>query len=167
MKNLFEATTFQEIKTRIENLSEDASPEWGQMTVAQMLHHCNLALKNALGQKKFDLSLSQRLLSFPFQLFFKRIYYNNKPFAKMEAIPKDQKFSIRRNIRENNPFKVTSQKNFQSEKQELLRLVDLFHYEGYVMSKDARHPLWGKFKPKQWAIGQYKHLNHHLTQFGV
>jgi len=38
---------------------------------------------------------------------------------------------------------------------------------GRARSRAAIHPMLGKFKPGQWVIGQYKHIDHHLRQFGV
>jgi len=42
-----------------------------------------------------------------------------------------------------------------------------FHNENPVIAAEVSHTMFGKVsrEPKGW--GMYKHLDHHLTQFGV
>ena len=51
--------------------------------------------------------------------------------------------------------------------EELIELIEKFHYGEREKLKESINPILGKFTPKQWAIGQYKHLDHHLRQLDV
>ena len=62
---------------------------------------------------------------------------------------------------------MVDQKEFDTEKEILLKWIDTFFQEGNERCLQAEHPMLGTFTPEQWAIGQYKHLDHHLRQFGV
>jgi len=150
MKNLFDKESITEIKDRINGLSASSQPEWGRMEVAQVLAHCNEVLKNSLGNP-----IPKRLLTgYLVAPFWKHKMYNDQPYK----------------IR-NNPtyktFKIEDCRNFEIERKSLLSTIEDFHENGHVKSKNAVHPLLGKFTPEQWAIGQYKHLDHHLRQFGL
>lgn len=49
MKSLFDTETYQEIIDRIEKLNENSTPNWGEMSVGQMLTHCQKPLEVANG----------------------------------------------------------------------------------------------------------------------
>ena len=42
-----------------------------------------------------------------------------------------------------------------------------FHEGGESQCTSHPHPLFGKITPLEWGTGMYKHLDHHLKQFGV
>ena len=42
MENMFEKTGAEKMLTRINNLKADSQPNWGKMSVDQMLAHCNV-----------------------------------------------------------------------------------------------------------------------------
>jgi hypothetical protein len=116
------------------------------MDVAQMLHHCQQPLKVALGKSE----LKKRF--FPLASLFKKSLYNDKPW--------------RQNLPTAKLFKVTDSKDFETEKQELEAMLASFHKKkGQTEWKP--HPIFGKFTAEQWGKMQYKHLDHHLKQFGV
>ena len=73
-----------------------------------------------------------------------------KPFKKNLSTPKK--------------FKIESVEDFYVQKQNLLDLVNRFT-SGSIT--DKVHPLIGKLSESEWGESQYKHLDHHLTQFGV
>jgi hypothetical protein len=52
MKNLFEATTVEEVKGRIAQLKPDSERVWGKMNPAQALAHCSAAMEMAMGTRK-------------------------------------------------------------------------------------------------------------------
>lgn len=111
-----------------------------------MLDHCKQPLKLALGK----LVLKKQF--FPFASLFKKSLYNDKPW--------------RQNLPTVKAFKVAGDKDFETEKAELLDLIDSFHNRKDQKDWNA-HPVFGKFTPQQWGQMQYKHLDHHLKQFGA
>jgi hypothetical protein len=46
-------------------------------------------------------------------------------------------------------------------------LIDRFVSGGPSACTNHPHPFFGPLTPAEWAILMYKHLDHHLRQFGV
>ena len=92
-------------------------------------------------------------------------YTNNKLFQPNKLITSKSK--IIQQARLDNPFRIADKRDFEIEKGILIDWVDRFYTEGAEKSITAKHPSFGKFTPEEWAIGQYKHLDYHLRQFGV
>ena len=60
-----------------------------------------------------------------------------------------------------------AQCDFESERTQLLATIDSFVTKGSACCSQHPHPFFGPLKPQHWAILMYKHLDHHLRQFGV
>lgn len=147
MKSLFDAEAFSEIKTRIDNLSEASEKQWGKMTHGQMLHHCQGPFNIML--EKNDYGMKPNWMA---KLFFKKLLYNDKPWRK--------------NLPTAKFLKETEARNFEKERLDLVKLLDEF--EAQKDRTDWKpHPAFGRFTRQQWGQMQYKHLDHHLRQFGV
>ena len=148
MKSLFEKETVAEIKKRILQLDSKCQPVWGKMTVDQMLVHCQKPLELAL--RKITIpkgKLIFRLLA----PFFKSSMYNDTPWKQNQpTIP---------------AFKITSRFDVSEEQKKLLDLMQEFHQT--IPENLGKHPFFGSFTSAQWGQLQYKHLDHHLRQFGV
>lgn len=150
MKSLFETETQQIILSRIQNLNEASQPYWGKMNVAQMLTHCQKPLEVANGtlQLHTKIGFAKKIM---FKLF-KSAMYNDKPWQK--------------NLGTVREFRITDSKEFASQKEKLTHVINEFSQLKEKTSWPT-HPLFGNFTPEQWGKMQYKHLDHHLTQFGV
>ena len=149
MKSIFEQEVYNEVLERINLLSSETKAQWGQMNVAQMLSHCQNPLLVALGRKELKKpNFLMRLL----YKSFKSAMYNDKLWKKNLGTPKE--------------YKVVADKEFYSEKTALLGLIDDF-YEERNKERSEPHPVFGHFTHDQWGMLQYKHLDHHLRQFGV
>ncbi|MDG4716925.1 DUF1569 domain-containing protein [Winogradskyella marincola] len=147
MKSIFEENAYKEIKGRLENLNENAKANWGKMNVGQMVWHCQGPLNIIL--EKEDYGMKPSWLA---KVFFKKSLYNDKPWKK--GLP-TAKF-----------LKTREDKNFNSEKAKLEALLDET-YKHKDKSEWNPHPAFGYFTAQQWGQMQYKHLDHHLKQFGV
>lgn len=147
-KNLFDVNCIKELKQRIATLNSNTTPNWGNMTVAQMLAHCSEVLKNALGETQ----QKRKLIGYIVAPFVRSRFYDAEPYKKKGGP---------------STFIMEDDKNFEYEKQYLLQRIEQFHQIERAKLKKSVHPILGKFTPEQWAIGQYKHLDHHLRQFGV
>ena len=75
MQSLFKPEVYESVLKRLNDLSPEARPLWGKMTVAQMLHHCQKPFEIAVHDKDFGLK-SNILI----KLFFKKSLYNDSPF---------------------------------------------------------------------------------------
>ncbi|WP_339628425.1 DUF1569 domain-containing protein [uncultured Maribacter sp.] len=147
MKSLLTEDGYQEIKGRIEQLTENAKKGWGKMSVGQMCWHCQYPLKLAITNKP-----NTSKGSWFVKTFFKKSLYNDKPWRK--------------NLPTAPQLKTKENKDFTSELEILKSLVN----ELYALRDRevwSPHPAFGTFTKEQWGQMQYKHLDHHLTQFGV
>lgn len=146
MKSIFEETTYREILHRIDSLDENSARQWGKMTVGQMVWHCQfpfiIAIKN---KNKGNGNLLVRW-------FLKKQMYSDTPF--------------RRNLPTAPNIKAKEAKDLHIEKPKLRQLVTDF-YNCRTRTDWNPHPLFGQFTHEQWGKMEYKHLDHHLTQFGV
>jgi hypothetical protein len=148
MKTLFEKGVASEMIDRIEKISPEASRQWGKMDVAQMLAHCGNGLEMAMGVINPKRVFIGRLIG----PLFKSKYTDEKPFDHSSPTSRE--------------IEVTEQRNFSVEKQRLLSLVKKFSEGGEPIVNQPIHPFFGKMSPQEWGIGMYKHLDHHLRQFG-
>lgn len=146
VKNLFDTAVKQEIIERVNKLTPQSEPLWGKMNVAQMLAHCQMPLGVATGKHKLRSNFFLSLIG----PFFKKQLYNDQPFKK--NLPTDKSFIIA------NP------QEFKSEKQNLIDMV--YSFSETDMSGEP-HPFFGKLSKEEWSKGTWKHLDHHLTQFGA
>lgn len=149
MKSLFDSETHTEILNRIDKLSESSQREWGKMEVGQMLRHCQFPLKVALGKhtiKKPNFFMRLLYKGFKKSMYDDKLWKHNLPTAP--------------------GFKVEDKKDFTEEKNKLVALINEFHGERTKKNRDP-HPAFGELSYDQWGQMQYKHLDHHLRQFGV
>lgn len=143
---MFDPAVKQDIIDRINKLTPGTKQLWGKMTVAQMLSHTQLPISCAYGTHKVKGSLLLRLVG----PLFKSILYNEKPYK--QSLPTDPSYI------------VADAKTFETEKQKLLELVNKFSPDTVIL---LNHPVWGKLTKDQWSKATWKHLDHHLKQFGV
>ncbi|WP_378186762.1 DUF1569 domain-containing protein [Aquimarina sp. W85] len=145
MKSLFDIASKNEIEERIHTLSISSPAQWGKMDVAQMLSHCQFPLKVAINKEDFRLKSNWIA-----RIFFKKLLYNDTPWRK--------------NLPTEPNFKVKENKDFDHEKTNLINCIHDFYA---LKDNDVlpTHPIFGKFTKQQWGQMQYKHLDHHLTQF--
>lgn len=148
MKSLFEESAYKEVLNRLDQLTENSRRQWGKMSVGQMAWHCQVPLKVAVKNKPNSGKKGNPLVRW----FFKKSLYNDKLWRK--GLP-------------TSPMaKATEEKEFQSEMANLKSLVHAC-YETRNREEWQPHPLFGHLTPDQWGMMEYKHLDHHLRQFGV
>lgn len=150
MKNIFDNSTTLELQDRINSLNVDSQPLWGTMSVDQMFAHCNVA---------YDLNLTDKFpkpkgfKKFMIKLFAKKLVTGGKPYKK--------------NIRTSPEFVISDAKQFEKEKEELITNVQKVESLGkdYFENRDSH--AFGVLTSQEWSNTFYKHLDHHLKQFGV
>lgn len=150
MKSLFNFEGYDDIQNRLDKLNEESQPQWGTMNVSQMLRHCQWPLEVAMGKKELNANVGF-IKKLVFKLF-KSSMYNDKLWKP--GIPTATEYVVKRNH------------DFNGEKSKLETLIKEFktleHKTDWV-----DHVFFGKLTPEQWGKSQYKHLDHHLRQFGV
>jgi hypothetical protein len=147
MKNFFDPSAPQELEQRIDKLTPRHTALWGRMNAAQMLSHCAAPMRVATG----DLQLKKHPLWFLGRMFKKRTL-GEKPFAKGSPTARE--------------YRRTEPCDFDAEKQSLL---EIFHKvaRGPSTITCFDHPFFGKMNADEWGRLIYKHLDHHLNQFGL
>jgi len=149
MKSLFDPLVNKEIVDRIDSLTPDAKAQWGKMNVAQMLTHAQRPLKVAYG----ELQLKRGLIGLLFGGMAKKSLLKNEPFKRNS--PTDPNFVVKDN------------RSFEEERKNLRALIVKFEKGGPEGITKDPHPFFGKLTVEEWDILQWKHLDHHLRQFGV
>lgn len=148
MKSLLDASAHEEILARLDLFSPDTKRIWGTMEVAQALAHCSRALDMATGRLHPKRIFIGRIIG----PLFRSNYSNEKPFDK--SSPTSQELVIKET------------RSFDREKENLRQLINSFYHGGRSGITDRPHPFFGPLTKEEWAIGMYKHLDHHFRQFG-
>jgi hypothetical protein len=149
MKNLFDRDSVAEILSRIDKLDPAAAAHWGKMNVAQMLSHCSACMDMATGHLNLPRSFIGRILG----PIAKPLYTNEKPLSKNSPTAREL---VRADARD-----------FNREQEQLRAKVQQFFAGGEPKCTRHPHPFFGPLTPQEWSRGSYKHLDHHLRQFGV
>lgn len=149
MKSIYDPAVCSEVLTRIGTLTPGTQRRWGKMNVSQMLAHCNETMKVVTDQLTTKRLLLGRILG----PIFRADYLSERP--------------LRRNSPTNPLFVIVDEKEFEREKEQLLRLVRQFSEGGEAKCTKQQHSFFGHFTPAEWGTSSYKHLDHHLQQFGV
>lgn len=148
MKSLFNPADNAEMLRRINNLSESSSQQWGKMQVSHMIAHCNVALQSAFGDVKLKRSLLGMLVG---------------PMAKKKLLgPK----GFSKNLPTDKHFIIHDHRDFNEEKSRLTAHVQRFVQQGTSALSSEPHPFFGKLTTAEWDALMWKHLDHHLAQFG-
>ncbi len=153
MKNLFDPILVEQTKRRILELRAESARQWGSMEVAPTLAHCTSGIEMAMGviqakRAPFPATLLGPLIK-PLVFRDDKPMRRNSPSAP-ELFPAD-----------------SSQCEFQGERARLIAAIDSFSSGGAACCTSYPHPFFGPLNPQQWAILMYKHVDHHLRQFGV
>ena len=146
MKSIFDQNTYLELIKRVDNLNENSERQWGKMTVGQMAWHCQYPLKLGIENK------NEGNGNLFVRLFFKKSMYNDKFWRK--------------NLPTSPALKTKEDKNITEEKAILKQLITDFN-ACKTRTEWNPHSIFGKLTHEQWGKMQYKHLNHHFSQFGV
>jgi thiamine phosphate synthase YjbQ (UPF0047 family) len=147
LKDLFDPGVKKDILDRINKLTPQSQPQWGKMNVAQMLAHLQMPIGSALG----IYTLPRTLMGKIFGRIARPGMYSEKPFKR--NLPTDPSFVMTRH-----------EKDFEKEKQSITVMINDFKEENI---KNEIHPFFGRLTKEQWSKAMYKHLDHHLQQFGV
>lgn len=150
MNNVFDAQDTAATIARINNLSPDTQPLWGKMRVAEMLAHCNVAYEMVFTDKH---PKPKGFKKFLIKLFAKKMVVGPQPY--------------KRNIRTAPEFLISDERDFDTEKKRLIDHLEKTQQLGASHFEGKESHAFGKLSVKEWNILFYKHLDHHLGQFGV
>ena len=150
MKNLFDPSAAAETCARLASLRPDSQRQWGTMTPSQVLAHCSRAMEMAVGDRR------------PKRMFIGRLI---GPIVKRLAIGDES--PLRRNTPTAPDLVVSDAPDFIAEQNRLDVLVRRFAEGGPSAVTAHPHTFFGSMTPDEWSSLMYKHLDHHLRQFGA
>jgi hypothetical protein len=151
MKTLFETASVSEVKERLARLRPDSQRFWGKMNAAQAIAHCSNSMEWAVGDR----------VPQPAPLVGRILGKLIKPLAIGNDRP------IRRNSPTAKELVVRGERDLETERARLCGLIDRFAAAGPKGCTQQPHSFFGRLTPEEWANLTYKHLDHHLRQFGV
>jgi hypothetical protein len=150
MKNIFDKSIAEETISRINQLKSDSQPLWGKMNVAQMLAHCNVTYETVYEDKH---KKPNPLMKFILKTFVKKIVVGETTY--------------KRNNQTAPYFIINDQRDFDLEKQRLIDYIIKTQQLGEKYFDKKESHSFGRLSSSEWNNMFYKHLDHHLSQFGV
>ena len=148
--NIFDRAYTQGLIQRIDALTPNTTPNWGKMTVDQMLAHLNVAYDMSFTEKY---SRPNAVSKFFLKLMVKNAVVGPKPYPK--------------NGRTAPQFIISESRNFDEEKKKLIGYIDKVRDFGKSHFEGLESHSFGPLTADEWNIMFAKHIEHHLTQFGV
>lgn len=139
---------FPSLLSRLQKLSPSSQPLWGKMNSAQMLAHSAIGFELALAHPKPKHSFVWKLIG-PLirkKLLAPTAFPKNSPTAPW--------------------FIVADSREFDGEMARLVALVQRFESD-MESCPSLIHPNFGALSVGDWKLLQWKHLDHHLRQFGL
>jgi len=150
MKTLFQPPVVAEVKSRLGSVRPDSARQWGRMTVAQAMAHLANSMEMATGDLR------------PPRVFVGRIF---GPLIRRVALGNDR--PMERNAPTAPALRIADERDLDTERDRLRTLIDRFSEGGPARCTTHPHTFFGRLTPDQWAELMYKHLDHHLRQFGA
>ncbi|HSU30290.1 MAG TPA: DUF1569 domain-containing protein [Bryobacteraceae bacterium] len=150
MNTLQSTTTQQEILHRIAQLSELDKPQWGIMSVHQMICHLRDSYCIALGERTASpaTGLIQRTLI--------------KGIALWVPVKWQKGYATRPEVEQGKGGSLPGE--FEADRR---ALESVFHrFCDYLPQPCLPHPVFGPMKAQDWWRWGYLHADHHLRQFG-
>jgi len=151
--NLFDSKEVSRAIDRINKLENTTAPQWGKMNAAQMLAHLNVAYefvyepqkhKKPTGLKKFFI----KLVAKPFVVGPKPYKRNGQTAAEFKAAGE-------------------SDAKFLKEKTRTIDFLNRVQKDGIDKFVNMESHSFGMLTETEWNTMFSKHLDHHLSQFGV
>lgn len=148
--DIFDPAVTEALLARLERLRPEDQPRWDRMDVARMVAHCSATYDDLRDTPSNRHSPFTKVLN---RLVIKGKVISEKPFPETAPGPaspvsSDPEVLARAQARLSAHLKATQALGAQA-------------FEGRV------HPHFGRLTARQWSNLFWKHLDHHLRQFGV
>lgn len=136
----------------LENLTEDAKPEWGKMSAQQMIEHLCLTFRLSNGKEKTEFFGEEEKLP-----VLKRMLMRDS------ALPKN--FSSPANSKEPLPCVYSGLPDAIDALRE--EMEDFYECHTDNPGIKFTHPTFGDLDKEEWEHFHNKHITHHFSQFGL
>lgn len=150
MKVLFDPDVRATLEARVRALGPDSQRKWGKMSPHQAICHLSDAFRFALGEK----AAAARTNVFSPMMRVVALYLPLQWPHGVKTMPEVEQ-----------GIGGTPPADFERDKAELLALIERF-----CANRDQErwpdHPMFGRMSTQDWSSWGYRHLDHHLRQFG-
>ena len=150
LPDIFTKNETDKVILRINSLTPDTQPAWGTMSVAQMLAHCNVTYEMMYENIHKRPNAFMKII---LKALVKNIVVGDKPY--------------KHNSKTAPQFIIKGTKDFAMEKQRLIEYINKTQQLGAAYFDNKESHSFGALTKTEWNNMLYKHLNHHLSQFGV
>ena len=148
--SVFQSDVVDALTDRIEQLRAETKPQWGVMNATQMLAHCCVTYEMVFENKH---KRPNALMRFVLKLAVKQTVVGDAPY--------------KHSIRTAPAFVIRDERDFGTEKQRLVVYLRRVQLMGEQQFEGKESLSFGPLTAHEWNVLFYKHLDHHLTQFGV
>ena len=150
LPNIFTKQVTEEIIQRINKLTPETKPLWGKMNAAQMLAHCCVS----------------------YEMIYENIHPKPNPFLKfiLRSFIKSKvtgEAPYPHSSRTAPQFIISNTRDFEKEKKRLIDYINKTQQLGEDHFDNKESNSFGALNRTEWNNMLYKHLDHHLSQFGV
>ena len=148
MRSILNESDRAAIIARVRTLSDSSTARWGRMSVTAMLQHLCLSARMTVGELEVASAKKRAYQVFPLKHLILYVF----PFPKgaptaPELYPVDTAA-------------------FEEERAAVLNLLEQIG-AGPREGAGPEHPLFGPLSWREWGMVTYKHVDHHLKQFGA
>ncbi|MEG1237936.1 MAG: DUF1569 domain-containing protein [Flavobacterium sp.] len=150
MQNVFSKEDCDQFINRINQLKPDSKGLWGKMSVDQMLAHCNVSYEMVYEDVHPKPNGFIKLI---LKLLVKNKVVDDKPYPKNNQTAPQ--------------FIIKGNRDFEAEKERLISYLVRTQSLGINEFEGKESHSFGKLTSKEWNNMFAKHLEHHLSQFGV
>jgi Protein of unknown function (DUF1569) len=150
LPNIFTKEVSDKLIQRINILKPNTNPNWGKMNVEQMLAHCSVTYEMAYENKHPKPNF---LMGFMLKTFVKKVVTGDAPY--------------KHNSQTAPAFIIKDSSDFDTERNRLINYITKTQQLGETSFDNKESHSFGKLSKNEWNTMFYKHLDHHLTQFGV
>lgn len=150
LPSVYDNSVAQDFINRINKLTPKTQPQWGKMNVSQVLAHCCVTYEYIFDERKDKPNFLVKWML--------------KKFVKKKVVSEE---SYAQNLATGPAFIIPDDKDFEAEKIRLINYVNKVVEKGESFFKGKASVSFDVLTPEEWNNMMYKHLNHHLTQFGV
>lgn len=150
LPNIFTKEVSDKVIQRINQLKSSTEPKWGKMNVTQMLAHCNVTYEMVYENKHPRPNFLMKLV---LKFLAKQTVTSEKPY--------------KHNLKTAPQFIIEDKRDFDVEKNRLINYINKTQQLGEEYFDNKESHSFGVLQKHEWNNMFYKHLNHHLSQFGV
>ena len=136
----------------INKLNGDEKAKWGKMNAQQMIEHISGFFKVSTGKIKFPLVTPIEHLQ-----KYKEFLNSDKEFRENTKAP----------VLPEEPLPVrfaTMDESINDLDDDVKEFIHLFNNNAQLKTL---HPVFGELNYEEWVLLHYKHVTHHLKQFGL